>query len=283
VAPTIGPQRRRIPLLAAVIGAGAFTVVVAVAALALSNRTSNEADFNALPTSQPAATQVRTAAPQTPASAVPTQPTRDATVASTPLTTPIATQAAVAPVAATATPSRAATATPQPVVLTATPVPTARPTAPIATATPTVAQEWDALLQTLDPLWGHDWQTLTAKAAAFVTQHPDFAPAKDKLYSARVEYAKDLIAQGSPDEAAAQLQQAQGLLPDRPEAFEAGIVLTPTPTPAPTPTPTPIPIRAPTSAPPPPRPTLAPPPPRPPTVPPIPPTKVIFNPATGGD
>jgi hypothetical protein len=100
---------------------------------------------------------------------------------------------------------------------------------PTTSATPTVAQSWDSTLRELDPLWGLDWVAFAARVEEFVALHPDFAPAKDKLYAALTEYAKSLIEQDQSDAAAAALMRAQALLPERSEAFIVGKALTPTP------------------------------------------------------
>ncbi len=180
-------------------------------------------------------------------------------------------------------PSSTTTPQPTPTMPAPTATPTSRPSAtrgvalPLATATPSEAQQWETLLSQVDPMWGTDWAGFTQTVASFVGQHPDFAPAKDKLYAALVEYGKDLISQGAFDRADAVLKQAQTLLPDRGEAFSAAAALTPTATPTPTPTH----IPAPTSPPPSinrvavpastPRPTV-------PPAPAVPPTKVPFQP-----
>jgi hypothetical protein len=135
-----------------------------------------------------------------------------------------------------------------PVRVAATPLPTAPPTvAPTSSPTATEAEQWLAVRTQLDPLWGSDWPSFTRKLSEFVAAHPDSAPAKDKLYAALVEYGKDLIAQGSLEEADAVLQQAHNLLPDRTEALDAAEALTPTPTATPTLLPTPAPAPAPVS------------------------------------
>ena len=82
-----------------------------------------------------------------------------------------------------------------------------------------------------------DWPASIDMLSAFVAAYPDYQPAKDKLYIARLFYAQALVDVGDTNDAVAQLQSAQSLQPDRHEADAALVALTPTPVPSPTPAP----------------------------------------------
>ena len=117
-----------------------------------------------------------------------------------------------------ATPTSAPTAAPTP-----TSVPTAAPT-----ATPSVDDLWLATLGEVDSTWSRDWPATISVLEPFVAAHPDFAAAQDKLYAARLFYADQLLSNGEADAAAAQLAAADALLPQRPEARQTLVALTPT-------------------------------------------------------
>jgi hypothetical protein len=117
-------------------------------------------------------------------------------------------------------------------VSTPTPAPSAT-TAP--TATPTVDDLWRAVLVQIDPTWSRDWPKTIGLLSAFVAAEPGFSPGQDKLYAARLFYADELLAAGNLDGAIEQLDAANTLLPQRPEAKQTLVALTPTPTAAPPP------------------------------------------------
>jgi tetratricopeptide (TPR) repeat protein len=132
------------------------------------------------------------------------------------------------PATAIPRPAIPATAAPTPApVSTSTPAPTAT-TAP--TATPTVDDVWRAVLVQIDPTWSRDWPATIGLLDAFRAAHPGFGPGEEKLYAARLFYADELLAAGDLDGAVDQLDAAQALLPERPEATQALVALTPTPT-----------------------------------------------------
>ncbi len=181
--------------------------------------------------------------------------------------------AAVTVLPSPATPTQLVAVT---VVATATvPTPTIAPT-----STPSTNVAWQALLTRLDPLWGTDWDGAIAQLMAFVEEHQSYGPAREKLYAALVLAGQDLIANGRGDEAVDRLQRARALSPERTEAGDTLLSLTPTATPVPTPTlappaprPTPLPpapvrVPAPTSV-------------APTAVPPT-PTKLPFTPPRSG-
>jgi serine/threonine-protein kinase len=147
---------------------------------------------------------------------------------------------ALAPVApATANPALTVAAAPATLVqaataATATPAatPTAAPTLTIApTATPTVDDLWQVALAQLEPTWSHDWPGSIAVLRAFLAAHPGFAAGQEKLYAAYLFYADELLATGDVDGAIQQLEASTALLPDRVEAKQTLVALTPVPTP----------------------------------------------------
>lgn len=161
-----------------------------------------------------------------PSSAGPVGPTRAAEP-----TRPSTAPAAATPTAAL--PPALPTLAPPPTNLPATSTPPAATATARPSATPTVDELWRSTLPQLDPLWGADWPRAIALLEAFLAEHPDYGPARDKLYAALLFQAQALFEQGQVGEAIALLQRAQALLPDRGEAPGALQALTPTPTPAP--------------------------------------------------
>lgn len=143
--------------------------------------------------------------------------------------TPVAGVAAAQPVA----PAPQATVQPtvQPTPPPATPTAVLVNAAPQITSTPTAAQVWQGLLPQLDAVWGKDTPKTVQLLQDYLTQFPEDATARDKLYAALVARAEDLAAGGQADAAASDLAQAQQLLPNRLEARAALLRLTPTPTP----------------------------------------------------
>ncbi|HEY1298554.1 MAG TPA: protein kinase [Chloroflexota bacterium] len=149
--------------------------------------------------------------------------------------------------------------TPQPTTISAaqsTVGPTSTSTVtPAPTSSPTLSADdaWQGTLARLDAVWQTDWPMSIQILDGYLQQYPDQQPAIDKLYAALVDYGKELIASGSTDDGIAQLERAQALAPDRQEAQDALVELTPTPAPAATRSlarlPTSTPVRAPTTAP----------------------------------
>ncbi|MBV9358527.1 MAG: DUF4388 domain-containing protein, partial [Chloroflexi bacterium] len=111
--------------------------------------------------------------------------------------------------------------------------PTAVPPSPTAApppATPTADAAWATLLTSLDATWNSDWPTVIDRLTAFRRAYPDFTPAQDKLYVALLASGRARIATGDWDGGRQQLEQAQALLPARPEAPAAlGAVAATTP------------------------------------------------------
>lgn len=151
---------------------------------------------------------------------------------------------AAAPVVAAVTPTAAATPTLAPPTVTAT-------TPPLLSA----EQAWDQVVPQLDATWGNDWLGAIDILRRYLERYPNEMAAKEKLYAARVEYAKQLGRDGHPADGVQQIGLAEALLPGRPEAGEVlrelhamqGAVPTlviPQATSAPTPTPTPTSGRA---------------------------------------
>jgi hypothetical protein len=100
--------------------------------------------------------------------------------------------------------------------------------APTSVPTLTAADAFQAALARLDSVWGTDWPASIQILDDYLQQYPDQQPATDKLYAALVGYGGDLIDSGSVDDGIAQLERAQSLAPDRQEAQDALLALTPT-------------------------------------------------------
>jgi serine/threonine-protein kinase len=112
--------------------------------------------------------------------------------------------------------------------------PTVVPTEAVApAATPDAATAWIATSNSLNAVWGHDWQATLTILDAFVQKYPTYQPADDKLYAALISYGDQLAQQGDVSGAETQYQRAKALVPDRPEADAALAALTPTPVPQP--------------------------------------------------
>jgi hypothetical protein len=118
-------------------------------------------------------------------------------------------------------------------------VPTAAPNQSVAIATPaptpSADDEWSALQPQLDAAWqtGPD-QSITL-LEAFLLSAPDYPAGREKLYAALVARANDLFGQGDVSAAASQLERAQQLFPDRTEASDLLVAMTPEPTAEPVP------------------------------------------------
>ena len=89
---------------------------------------------------------------------------------------------------------------------------------------------WRTTLVQIDPTWGRDWPATIGVLDAFVAAHPAYPASQEKLYAARLFYADELLAADNLDEAVAQLSAASAMLPQRPEASQTLVALTPTPT-----------------------------------------------------
>jgi len=125
--------------------------------------------------------------------------------------------------------------TPRPVGL-ATAVPTATaPARPTTAPTASLA----ASLDQVDRAWAtQDWSTAIKALVVLHRSAPDNADYTDKLYAAYINSADTLVATGDKTQALSQLSRATDLEPDRQEARDRELALTPTPA-APPATPTP--------------------------------------------
>jgi hypothetical protein len=122
------------------------------------------------------------------------------------------------PTAGAATPTAVAQSTPLVTVL--------------PTATPTAAQAWIDMQPKLDAAWSVDFPRVIGLLEEHLARYHQHAEAANKLYSARVDYAKELVAQ-CPIAARAQLASAIALAPERTEAPALLQSLNPTPAQAP--------------------------------------------------
>lgn len=111
------------------------------------------------------------------------------------------------------------------------PVTTATPTITPSTSTPTIAQQWAATSAELDHAWERDWPSAIRLLDDFLSQAPDYGPAREKLYSALFGRATELIRAGQPQAGDPFLQRAQIVFPGRSEASAMLLSLTPTPVP----------------------------------------------------
>jgi hypothetical protein len=125
--------------------------------------------------------------------------------------------------------------TPRPV-----PVATSEPTSaipPRPTAAPTLSPA--EVLERVDSAWAlQDWQSAIKGLVVLHSAAPDNANYTDKLYAAYINSADQLAASGDKNQALSQLSKATELDPNRHEARDREIALTPTPV-LPTATPTP--------------------------------------------
>jgi serine/threonine protein kinase len=87
---------------------------------------------------------------------------------------------------------------------------------------------WPGVASAVDHLWGSNWPRSIQLLEAFRERFPDDADAKNRLYDGYVQYAEALGEDGRPGDAADVLDHARVLLPDRAEAEQAALALTPT-------------------------------------------------------
>ncbi len=110
------------------------------------------------------------------------------------------------------------------------PQPTSTPSQPESAAKPVAADAaWSQTLGDLAPVWSTDWPKTIALLDAFLAKYPNYGPAKDKQYAALLSYAGALAQVGDLTQSTTLLLRAEALLPDRPEARDALLALTPTP------------------------------------------------------
>ncbi len=222
--PDAGRPQRRVgaPIWVAGVAGAAALVAIGVGASQLASGQSRQSGE---PTPV-AGVQITEVAATPVALVLPTNgpPTESPRVAVPPTVVRASTRAATAP--PTAPPTVAATAAPTlTVAATVAPTLTVVPTVP-----PTVDELWRAALVQLDPAWSHDWPTSIDLLRTFLDAHPGFAPGEEKLYAAYLFYAEDLLATGDVDGAVQQLNAAEALLPQRPDARQTLVALTPLPT-----------------------------------------------------
>jgi len=79
--------------------------------------------------------------------------------------------------------------------------------------------EWPATLHELDATWEQDWPRTIAVLEAFLRRWPGYGAAEDKLYAALVANAEDNIQAEQVATAAAELERAARLLPERGEGW----------------------------------------------------------------
>jgi DNA polymerase III subunit gamma/tau len=217
-----------------------------------------------LPTSAPVATR-SIARPLPLATARPEAAQTIVAAAAAPTAEPILAPTVASTLVSTAAPTGAPTAAP-------TGAPTAAPTeAP--TAGPVEA--WQATQPLLDAVWTSDTTRAIEILDDFLVRFPDDQQAREKLYAALIADAEQLNDRRALTRAQEQLDRAQQLLPDRPEAAAARESITATIAEPNPPRPASV-DRAPAQPPAAPAPALA----RPPAPPPT-PTKVPFVPPGG--
>jgi len=227
-----------------------------------------------LPTSAPVATR-SIARPLPLATSRPEAAQTIVAAAAAPTAEPILAPSVASTLVPTAVPTVGPTSVPTAVVAivpieASTVVPTVAPTeAP--TAGPVEA--WQATQPLLDAVWTSDTTRAIEILDDFLVRFPDDQQAREKLYAALIADAEQLNDRGALTRAQEQLDRAQQLLPDRPEAVAARESITATMAEPNPPSPASV-ARAP--APPP----AAPAPTRPPVPPPT-PTKVPFVPPGG--
>jgi LysM repeat protein/Tfp pilus assembly protein PilO len=117
----------------------------------------------------------------------------------------------------------------------------AQPT-PGVTVTPTNLAELDEALATA---WASgEWEQAIGLIEQILVIEPDYADMTEKLYAAHVNYGRQLLGEGDPDEATEQFNSALEIKADGPEAqagLQQALAWEPTPTTAPTPSSTPAP------------------------------------------
>ena len=79
--------------------------------------------------------------------------------------------------------------------------------------------EWSATLRELDATWEQDWPQAITVLEVFLDRWPGYPAAEDKLYAALVADAEDNIQAEQVATAAAELERAARLLPERGEAW----------------------------------------------------------------
>ncbi|TME39001.1 MAG: hypothetical protein E6I75_06150 [Chloroflexi bacterium] len=122
--------------------------------------------------------------------------------------------------------------TPASLVPTLTPVPPpalAGPAVPLSTAL-TADEAWQQLQPQLDQAWGSGPRETIALLQTFLARFPGYPPGQEKLYAALLASADGLLQQGQTEPARGELDRAQQLLPDRPEAPAVTAVLRQPPT-----------------------------------------------------
>ncbi len=91
------------------------------------------------------------------------------------------------------------------------------PAAPVA-LTLTADEAWQELQPQLDQAWSTGPGQTIPLLQSFLERFPGYVPGQEKLYAALLASADGLLQQGESTAAVAELERAQQLLPDRPEA-----------------------------------------------------------------
>ncbi len=76
---------------------------------------------------------------------------------------------------------------------------------------PSTDERWASVEDSIGAAWGSDWDGVVADLTKFVKAHPNYAPARDKLYSALVSAAGESLESGDLTTALAKLEQARSL------------------------------------------------------------------------
>ena len=79
--------------------------------------------------------------------------------------------------------------------------------------------EWPATVQELDATWEQDWPRTITVLEQFLDRWPGYPAAEDKLYAALVADAEGQLQAEQVATAAAELERAARLLPERGEAW----------------------------------------------------------------
>jgi hypothetical protein len=175
-----------------------------------------------LPTSAPVATR-SIARPLPLATARPEAAQTIVAAAAAPTAEPILAPTVASTLVPTAVPTVVPTSVPTEVAaIVPTEAPTVVPTvAPTEAPTAGPVEAWQATQPLLDTVWTSDTTRAIEILDDFLVRFPDDQQAREKLYAALIADAKQLNDHGALTRAQEQLDRAQQLLPDRPEAVAA--------------------------------------------------------------
>jgi hypothetical protein len=175
-----------------------------------------------VPTSAPMATGI-IARPVPVATARPEAAQTIVAAAAAPTAEPILAPTVASTLVPTAVPTVVPTSVPTEVAaIVPTEAPTVVPTvAPTEAPTAGPVEAWQATQPLLDTVWTSDTTRAIEILDDFLVRFPDDQQAREKLYAALIADAKQLNDHGALTRAQEQLDRAQQLLPDRPEAVAA--------------------------------------------------------------